>query len=155
RPSLTPAEDQINQNGRSVNNTDAIFGQGTVHIRPDLRLTLGARYTRDKIESGASVQSSCPFGLASSPYQTAEDIPFGSGTCASANIPNFAQQVDVPAVTAKFGRPSYLTTLEYDLTPSVLTYATYSTGYRTGGVSDFVPSVVYYAPETNTNYEVG
>lgn len=155
RPSPTPAIDQINQYGRGVNNTDAIFGQGTLDLTDRARLTIGARYTRDKIEIGPAVQSHCPFGLASSPLQTAADIAFNNGTCATPNIPNFAQLAYLPGATAKFGRPSYLGTLEYDATSSVLTYFTVATGYRTGGVSDLTPDIVYYKPETNINYEAG
>jgi iron complex outermembrane receptor protein len=154
-PQLSPTVDQMNQYGRGVNNTDAIFGQGTLSFTDDLRFTLGARYTRDKIEIGAALQSHCPFGLASSPFQTAEDILYNGATCASYNFPNLAHIADIPGVTAKFGRPSYLGTLEYDLIPSVLAYATIATGYRTGGVSEFTPDVVYYQPETNINYEAG
>ncbi|MDX2277445.1 MAG: TonB-dependent receptor [Hyphomonadaceae bacterium] len=155
RPELTPAIDQSNQLGRGVNNTDAIFGQGTLDLTDAMRLTLGARYTRDKIEIGAATQSHCPFGLIASPWQTAEEVFIGANPCAALNIPNFAFVEQLPGATAKFGRPSYLGTLEYDLTPSVLAYATVATGYRTGGVSDLTPEIVYYEPETNINYEAG
>ena len=62
---------------------------------------------------------------------------------------------EIPPVTAEFSRPSYLGALEYDISPDVLAYASFATGYRTGGVSETSPAVVFYNPETNTNYEAG
>jgi outer membrane receptor protein involved in Fe transport len=141
---------------RSVDSTDAVFGQATVNLTQDLRVTLGARYTQDKIATGADTQSSCPFGTGTTPFQTGFDITLGPGlTCASLNIPNFSQVVVIPAVTAKFSHPSYLGGVEYDVTPHVMAYASVSTGYRTGGVSETDPAIVLYRPETNTSYEAG
>lgn len=157
QPALTPGVDQINQYARSVNNTEAVFGQATLSLTDDLRLTLGARYTRDKIETGADTQSYCPFGAATSPFQNGFEVPLfgGATTCGAQNIPTFSRVTEIPPVTAEFGRPNYLGTIEYDITPNVLAYATAATGYRTGGVSETSPAIVLYAPETNTNFEAG
>ncbi len=157
QPELTPGVDQINQYARSVNNTEAIFGQAALSLTDDVRLTLGARYTRDKIETGADTQSYCPFGAASSPFQNGFEVPLfgGATTCGAQNFPTFSQVTEIPPVTAEFGRPNYLAAIEYDISPNVLAYASAATGYRTGGVSETSPAIVFYAPETNINFEAG
>lgn len=47
---------------------------------------------------------------------------------------------------------------EYDLSPTLLTYASVSTGYKAGGFNDGNPNTqpaLYYGPETLTSYEGG
>jgi iron complex outermembrane receptor protein len=57
--------------------------------------------------------------------------------------------------TASKGSPQPKLTLTYHFNDDALTYATYSTGFRSGGFNAPGVSILSFAPETLTNYEAG
>jgi iron complex outermembrane receptor protein len=57
--------------------------------------------------------------------------------------------------SATFSSPQPKVTVTYKVTPTVLTYATYSTGFRSGGFNAPGISIPEFKAETLTNYEIG
>ena len=108
----------------------AAFAQGTYSITSDLRVTLGARYTKDhKTRTGGD------YGY------DANDQP------SILLVPNFA---DIHS--SKF---NYRLGADYDLAPTSMLYASYATGYKAGGFFDGVPPNNTYAPENVSSAEIG
>jgi iron complex outermembrane receptor protein len=114
------------------------FGQVTYDILPDLHLTGGLRYTKDKSDSLGSL------GLA---------YPDGSTILFSETFGH----AESSKLTWKAG-------VDYDLPSLGLIYASVSTGYKAGGsngqclvyTAGCLPAeVASYAPETLTSYEAG
>lgn len=131
-----------------INETYAVFGQGTYKLNPVMRLTLGARYSHDdKSRIGGTVKQ-----------QTAVFNP-----ATDTELLNAAQTTS--------SKVTYRAGLEYDLNERTLAYGTFSTGYKAGGFNDGCAAgavingvacnqprpanVLYYAPETLNSYEVG
>src|SRR5690606_21907752 len=58
-----------------------------------------------------------------------------------------------------FSDPSWLVSLDYQITPDILLYAKHARGYRSGGRnfkgSNNIGTFIDFAPETVTEYEVG
>lgn len=111
----------------------AAFGQATLHIGDELDLTAGARYTRDEkraIQSGTTTDAAPLIA-----------VPF---------------TVDNSAVYTSFD-PRLVVT--YKFTPDINVYASYSTGFKSGGFQ-YVPFAasqanVLFRPEGITTYEIG
>lgn len=112
----------------------AIFGQATLHIGENFDLTLGARFTRDEkraVQTGTSTLPGAP--LVVTPFTTDNSAVYESFN---------------PRVTAT-----------YRLSPDVSVYATYSTGFKSGGFQ-YVPFAasqanVLFEPEDIKTYELG
>lgn len=124
-------EYHLAQRGRSI----AGYGQASVKIVPELILTLGGRYTDDR-KSGRFVQT------VSNPYfgiRAPEDTPL-----------HFSDN-----------RFTYRINLAYNPTSETMLFATYSTGYKSGGFNSGAGATVLssaqrtFAPETIKNYEAG
>jgi len=129
----------------------AAFAQATWNITPDLHLTPGLRYTyEDKFGSFSQVVSggNPRPGIA-------------------ADITNLNSIARNQAYSAKFnnGSVSGQANLSYDLTQDTMLYATYSTGYKSGGINlaglpvdsnnNTVIGTAVIKPENVTNYEFG
>ncbi len=123
----------INQSGSKGTGT-ALFGQLSYAVTQHLRLTAGMRY--DNEHRSLSVESS---------YKKGDfDMNLLPDTSASANF---------HAVSPKF-------TIQYLISGSSNVYATYTRGFRTGGLSPLSsdpsqPPLYAYLPEKSDNYEAG
>jgi len=106
----------------------AAFGQLTYSVVDDLRLILGGRYTREHDLLTGAIHN-----LAVDPPSLVED--FGGNEAFS-------------AFTYKGG-------LEYDLAPTSMLYVTYSTGFKSGGLSQTVAPLNVYQPEKLASLELG
>ncbi len=106
----------------------AAFGQLTYSVVDDLRLILGGRYTREHDLLTGAIHN-----LAVDPASLVED--FGGNETFS-------------AFTYKGG-------LEYDLAPTSMLYVTYSTGFKSGGLSQTVAPLNVYQPEKLASLELG
>ncbi|MBW8783689.1 MAG: TonB-dependent receptor [Novosphingobium sp.] len=146
-------------------NNHGIFGQGTYHFTDQLALTVGARYTFDKI-TGYSQSSrltlipnaAAPGGYITilacndaranggRPPATAADCFVGTGS-------TFAngQAIKQP----QSNRPTWLVNLEYKPTPDLMAYAKYARGYRQGGLNFTNPGLETWEPEKVDAYELG
>ena len=110
----------------------AIYGEGTYAIVPKLDLTLGARYTHDEKDLSGGSDIITPTGVITT-------TPIGPES-------------------GSWGDPTYRAMLGYHITDSVLAYALYSRGFKSGGfdtsgISGPMPAA--YQPETVDDYEGG
>lgn len=143
-PSAYGLIDILQHTAFNYNTSKAAFSQATYGITDTLRFTGGVRYTKDThgVDSSSQV---CAFGTAEIPNANLKcGVPFGP--------PSSTVQITESHNT------SWKASLDYDLTPEQLLYATVATGYRGGGVSGntrLPAQFLTYAPETVTNYELG
>jgi len=142
---LTVSLDQPKTHTLNLTDTDSYAGyaQGNYKILDSLTATIGLRYTLDSktFDDGnysTTVNSAAAtlfdrFGVGKTLFSAVSDHSWG-------------------AFTPKFG-------LDYQLTPSVLTYASYAEGYKSGGYDNRSANVTIahtpFAPETVDTYEVG
>ncbi|WP_137897998.1 TonB-dependent receptor [Sphingomonas sp. 2SG] len=123
----------FNQNDVITASSLAGFVHGVYHFNDKLNLTLGYRRTHD-----------------------ARDYTFNR----TANTPAADLAASINGTTSRFRGNSndYRATLDYRWSNQILTYATFSTGFRGGGINPrpFVASqVVPFGPERLKNYEIG
>ncbi|QBY04550.1 TonB-dependent receptor [Thalassotalea sp. HSM 43] len=116
----------------------AIYGELTYHLTDDLHLTAGARWFDNSLENETAINAY---------YGQPREIPFE----------DFPDQ-DEDDVLLKFN-------LAYDISDTLMTYATYSEGFRRGG-SNAIPTdgpfaelnpetVETFEKDTVKNYELG
>jgi iron complex outermembrane receptor protein len=137
------------------NSSLAGYAQATWEFIPTWHLTAGARYTRD----WRRIDESVLLGTAPSALPALQClVPAPGVTITDGTTPGTFQCPR--AFGASFAKPTWLASIDHQLTPSVLLYAKAATGYRSGGsnaetgtydVATFGP----FKPETNLEYEVG
>jgi iron complex outermembrane receptor protein len=155
----------------------APFGRVTANITDQLRLVGGIRYTKDDKTfvgptiSGAIVCTvivqgvpTCPnaslFPLVAGPA----NLPFGFPPKGVPVVPNIVGGVPTGAIVARTDRAdnsalsndriTWRAAVEYDLGPQSLLYASYETGYRSGGFSP-AQGFETYQPEYLYAWTVG
>ncbi len=130
---------------RIKNDSYAGYVQSSFEIVPDLRLTGGIRYTRDDKSYNAVINTFTlgPVGAAvfgGVPGGSVPLIPFG---VVQQRFTNWAPKV----------------ALDYQLTPDLLTYASFSKGFKSGGsnIRYLVPrnEVANFDPEKVDSFEFG
>jgi iron complex outermembrane recepter protein len=128
-----PANLVFGQDLRVDRQAYAWFGQGTYHITDDLRFTTGVRINYDG---------------------------YSTNTLSFATFPKSPG----PAHQAGYWDliPTWRAELEYDLTPDNMLYASFSRGYKPGGINvenaqngGAVLATPTFNPETNTSFEIG
>ena len=126
--------------GNTDNTSYAAFFQGTFSLTERLDITGGIRYTRDEKDS-----------LPLQPF-TANYTPnpaFNPGNLV------------LPAVTVsqEFTQTTPMLNLSYRVTDNLMTYATYSEGYKSGGATfrifPIFPETPLYGPEEVQSFEIG
>jgi iron complex outermembrane receptor protein len=141
-PVGVPFSPAIAQGSGASSTLESIAGymQGTYTLTDQLKLTLGVRYTHDK-------PTSTSFSTAPGP---------AGPTCI---LPPGAPGVDLAAcrlpLETAFHATTYNVSLDYQITPQFLLYATTRRGYNTGGFNAAVPISPTYQPEYITDYEIG
>ena len=141
----------------------AVFGQATYDLSGGLKLTAGARYTREQKEDQGGRNWVCPqFGatVGSGGHLIGPGGPVTRETCQSA----YAADSTPPGTgtwpgggdnTAKSPTDSsatYLARIEYAIAKDINSYASVSTGFKSGGFGD---GGRFFKPEFITNYELG
>ncbi len=125
----------------------AIYGEAAYEITDALSITVGLRYTWDKVK-----------------YSKARTLLFdlaGTGTIASLVPYSFPFNGALPAVNQKrsTGEFSGRAVLDYKFTDDVLGYASYSRGYRAGTFNGLayqdISQVYFLEPEKVNAYEIG
>lgn len=117
----------FSQTGFTQFETKAIFGELNLHLTDNLSLLLGARW----FEEEESVQAS------------------NSGLLNGGLVTSSEQQRKTDDYTTRLS-------LAYTLSDQLLSYASYSEGYRPGGFNSGVPNALStYEPDTTKNYEIG
>ncbi len=129
----------------------AFFGQATWEIVPDLNLTGGLRWTEDKKSFNNQNQYVVEAGfLTGAPYN-----PDGSG------LEDGDPLMGPLGQTAKIADRAWtpMVSLSYRFSPELLTYVSFSQGFKGGGFTQrvfppfsFIPS---FEPETSKTYEIG
>lgn len=129
----------------------AFFGQATWEIVSDLNLTAGLRWTEDEKTFNNANQFVVEAGfLTGAPFN-----PDGSGL--QDGDPLMGPLGQSSTVNDKAWTP--MASLSYRFSPELLTYLSYSKGFKGGGFTQrvfppfaFIPS---FKPETSTTYEFG
>ncbi len=134
-----------NRSPHALSTTLAAYAQGSYQIPQvdGLALTFGARYTMDrralwKTQYSANL-TNCSLRLAPSDATPPPGCRFDG--------------------VKKFGQWTYNLSLDYQVTPDTMIYASNSRGYRAGGLnvaeSSLSNYLLGYKPETVINYELG
>jgi iron complex outermembrane receptor protein len=156
----------------------APFGRLTANLSDDLRLVGGVRYTDDRKTfvgptiGGAVVCTAvvagvptCPnavlFPLVDSPAQLPFAFPAVAGAPPALQIANgiptgaiVARTTRADNTSLKNNKVTYRAAVEYDISSKSLFYASYETGYRSGGFSP-AQGFETFQPEYITAYTVG
>ena len=138
----TAPDDIFYKHLNRVDEDFALFGELAWDIRPNLTLTLGGRYfTADNTLLGFSGFSS-----------NAEDPT----TCFVSPVISQVPCVNVNAEVKESGE-THKVNLSWKVDPEKMLYATYSTGFRPGGINRPVHGIFEppYNPDTVDNYEIG
>lgn len=110
----------------AVNKYQAVFGQGTYHLTDQFNVTLGGRYSWEQVTRSI--------------LRSSNEVILDNVQNRHKSFSNFSPKV----------------TLEYKPADNTLLYATYSKGFKSGGVQSAQASLkTSYAPETIANYEAG
>jgi iron complex outermembrane receptor protein len=133
-----------------------IFAQGTFKVTEQLGLTLGGRWTFDKIvgvgQSSQITLAPIP-GVGTIPVaQTCNDTLNHTGVNIIAT--GDSSQCETTIVN-KSNRPTWLISLDYKPNSDLLFYAKYSRGYRQGGITFTNPGLETWKPEKVDAYEIG
>lgn len=113
--------------------TEAGFVHGVYHVTDKLNIVAGYRYTSDNKIYLFNRTATTPNGA----------LPAG----VSGSVGRYSRSVS-----------DYRASVDYQWTPELMTYATFSTGFRGGGINPrpFTPGqVVPFGPEYLKNYEIG
>ncbi|WP_278069450.1 TonB-dependent receptor [Brevundimonas sanguinis] len=134
--------------GSFATESTAVFAQGTYEITPSLELTLGARYTQET-KSYDTLRHQEVVGVLLDPATRfwldlrATPVPFITGA-----TPDIATDEFTPLVS-----------LAYHWSPDVMTYLSFSRGYKSGGyeqrLAPGTPEVPRFNPEYVDAYEFG
>ena len=132
-----------------VTKSYAAFGQATWHVNAKWDLTGGLRYTEENKTGVFSQTVTGGADLSSFPAASQAYVTTIRGLVGAANVFD---------VKDNEGNLSGLVTIDYNFTPDLLGYATYSRGFKSGGLNltslpSYVPKVV--DPERVQNIELG
>lgn len=126
---------------RSYNETAAVFGQTKVTFTPQLSLTLGGRYNYDW--NGQSIG-----------YFDTDPRPI-TGYAPTFTAPSNAPTADFRNGRRNGGKFTYRIAPQFAISPDVMLYATYSTGYKPGGIAFVGNKFNPYNAESVKSWEAG
>jgi len=136
----------------------AAYAQGTYDLGgvaealDGLRLTLGYRYTWDKVDGFTTSYVATPFPSA------AVFVPDGNNfTCLSSGARVVTSDQCSFTSSQKESRPTWTAGLDYKLSPDLLLYGKVSRGYKAGGFNTNAvrAETRTFGPESVTAYELG
>ncbi|MFM9937502.1 MAG: TonB-dependent receptor, partial [Novosphingobium sp.] len=142
--------------------TYGLFGEAYYKVDDRVKLTLGLRYNNDK----KSIRARTTLWFDSSSPVKAVLVPYGSGSIKDAlgyagldydaNLPGAQEFTDRQV---KFGELTGRAVLDFQITPDNLVYASYSRGYKSGGINPPLSPIFTvpesFAPEFVDSFEVG
>lgn len=108
------------------------FGQGTLSLGQSTNFTLGARYTHEVRSIAASQDRALTPSGAAAPI---------------AAIP--------PQPNLTFNKPSLRVAIDHHFNPSIMAYASFNRGFKSGGFTAGSPAAPGYKPEELDAYELG
>lgn len=112
---------------------EAIFGEVTFDLTDSTKLIAGARYSWER--------------------RTLVNSTLGLDLLTLATDPSFVMPAPLPALKTSYRNFSPRVTLQQELGPDAMIYATFSKGFKTGGFN--AAQYSSYKPEILTDYEVG
>ena len=133
-----------------------LFGEGYLEVTDKLKVTLGIRYNNDrkKVVARSSLLTTgflVPFGTA-----TAYDSPYFGGVDFD---PGIAGNQPFQVRQVKFGEFTGRAVVDYQVTPDNLVYASYSRGYKSGGINPPLQPIFAvsdtFLPEFINAFEIG
>ena len=161
--------DLINNSGQ--NKSYALYGQATYDIRTDLRFTAGARHSIDKRSAHIVSQTirfpATPATVRNSVFNPAPYILNGISYAGFSTFCAMQDSAGVPLpladcmldVVRTFKEPTWMFSLDYDVQPGTLVYATTRRGYRSGGINagqnGTNTDLLVAKPEKVQDFEVG
>jgi iron complex outermembrane recepter protein len=150
---VNPVIDFLHGPDTTPSETKAVFGTATVHPTEAWSVTGGVRYTKDSKDYTyfrSNPDGSVPNPANCAPPNVNNDW-FNNPNCLLAGIYD---------ITGSFrgDTTDWRIVTDYRFTPSLLAYASVSTGFKGGGVNPrpfFATQRLPFKPETLTTYEVG
>ena len=130
RPPFTPVPAQRVDDFTQTTESFAGFGQATLEFLPATRLTLGARYTTETRSLAGTERLTVLL-----------PIPQRPPTVIDTSI--------------KANKPTFRVALDHQFGPTLLAYASFNTGFKSGGYAQLSPTNPAYQPETVRAYEMG
>jgi len=136
-----------------------VFAQGTYNFTDQFALTLGGRWTFDKIKAAGESTRMARNPLTGELVRTCNDITrffvINPATGARSNLPVTAPQQCHNEIRNKSDKPTWLINFDYKPSDDVLVYAKYARGYRQGGINLTNVGVETWDPEKVDAYEIG
>ncbi len=135
--------------------SQALFAQATFGFTDSLRFTGGARYTEEEKEDEGGRNWVCPnFGatVGNGGHLIGPGGEVSAATCDSDFAPGTWPGGGANDGKTEDEKTTWLARLEYDISDAVLGYASVSTGFKSGGLSD---GGRRHLPEELTSYELG
>ncbi len=126
---------------KSYNETAAVFGQTKFTFTPQFSLTLGGRYNYDW--NGQSIG-----------YFDTDPLPI-TGYSPTFTAASAAPTADFRDGSKNGGKFTYRIAPQFTISPDVMLYATYSTGYKPGGIAFVGNKYNPYNSETVKSWEAG
>ncbi|HYD04137.1 MAG TPA: TonB-dependent receptor, partial [Reyranella sp.] len=154
--------------------SQALFGRLTYAITPEIRLTAGGRYTWEQKDFDGLLQSAsricvvpttffpsyvpgCP-GAQPIPYELTipapNFVPFPNGAGTITTAPSIIDNTGANARHVKFDQFTYRLGADWDIGARNLLYASYETGFKSGGFF-FSSDAGIYQPETIKAWTLG
>lgn len=127
-----------------VNTSSAIYTNVSWHISPQLGVTLGARYTKEKKEVTSRGEEFAGTGV-----DSAEEMERAFGTGVGHSVTGFRAEEDWNNFSPKLS-------VDYQVNNDQLIYASASRGFKSGGFNGRLTSFAQpFDPETLWSYEIG
>ncbi|MFC4313143.1 TonB-dependent receptor [Steroidobacter flavus] len=119
----------------------AVFAEWTYDVTDKFSITAGARYNEDEVTNAQYTPKTAVPAACCSPVLSVETNggPARAGTALGDKWTNIAPRLS----------------FQYQWTPEVMTYLTYSEGFNQGGVNNVNGLAIGFDPETLKNYEIG
>jgi iron complex outermembrane receptor protein len=154
------------QGGTQTNKSLAFYAQATAKLTDSLSFTGGIRWTREtktlRSNNGAVFGTWNPVThqveiptqyLITDPTDPSQ---IGPGGFICEQVHQGLGDDCYGSDTLKFKRANYLASLDYKITPDILTYAKVATGFRSGGGQIYAgPKFPPFKPESVKNFEIG
>lgn len=133
------------QQGDADNMAWAIFAQGSYKVTDRLGVTLGARWSFDEREIDLRNRRAFPNGMTMCMVQDDNGLPLPGDACSK-------------KLKDDWNSPTWLASVNYELTPGTMVYGSVTTGYRAGGFGIRATQLEEQAPfdeEKVITYELG
>ncbi|SFR77772.1 TonB-dependent receptor [Sphingomonas jatrophae] len=154
------------------NTSYAAYAQATWRVRPDTRLTAGARYTIDRrfarlqtrtqrFPASPATNATVRGGIFDPATYTLFGIAYPGITNACALTDTGGRLLPLDQCSAEvrrtFRKPTFTLALDHDLADRTLAYVTARTGYRSGAINSAAinPAVITARPERVLDVELG